>query len=89
MSSFVNSIGISAGTKKYSYALYAVIVIVSLASLLIFSKKYFYAYIVISCSSWNFGQKDIFSEIRKLEKSYKWECIDNINYSNELQILDS
>ena len=66
-----------------------VIVIVSLASLLIFSKKYFYTYPVISSYTWDFWQKDIFSEIRKLEKSYKWACIDNINYSNELQILDS
>ena len=84
----VRSICHLAGSKKLSYALYPLIVIISLISLAVFSKKYFYQYPKISFAYWEYGYKDIFSEIHKIEADYKRVCLEGLDYLHEQPILD-
>ena len=84
----VQSIDRVTGRKRLSFALYPLIIIVSLISLLIFSKKYFYQYPKTSFAYWEYGYKDIFSEIHKIEANYKRVCIETLDYYHEQPILD-
>lgn len=81
------------GSKKYLFVLYtvvlySVIVIVSLTSLLNFSKKYYYQYPKTSFAWWEYGYADIFSEIHKIGADYKRVCIEGLDYFHEQAILD-
>ena len=62
------------------------ILIISLASLLNFSRKYFQNYPTISSGWWDYGHRQIFNKISKMDKFYERACLGNLNYWNELQL---
>jgi hypothetical protein len=88
VSGLVHSISGMAGGRKTAYALYAAVIVVSLVSLSVFSRKYFYWYPIASYPSWEYGQKDIFSEIRKIEGGYKRVCIESMEDLHKVPLLD-
>lgn len=88
VSGLIRSLSGMAGGRKAAYALYAAVIVLSLVSLSIFSKRYFYLYPKISYPAWEYGQKDIFTEIRKIEGDYKRVCLESMEYLHEKPLLD-
>ena len=88
VSGLVHSVSGMAGGKKAAYALYAAVIVISLVSLFIFSKRYFYWYPKASYASWEYGQKEIFTEIRKIEGDYKRVCLESMERLHKLPLLD-
>lgn len=88
VSGLVHSMSGMAGGRKTAYALYAAVIAVSLVSLFVFSRKYFYWYPKVSYPAWEYGQKDIFTQIRKIEGGYKRVCIESMEHVHKLPLLD-
>lgn len=88
VSRLVNSFSGMAGNILVKYLLYAGVVVISLVSLAIFSRKYFYEYPKISYSAWEYGQKEIFTEIHKIEEGHKRICLESMEPAHEKPLLD-
>ncbi|MEM7008387.1 MAG: glycosyltransferase family 39 protein [Thermodesulfobacteriota bacterium] len=63
------------------------IVFISLLSLGYFANFYYFHYPNASYLHWDYGQKQIFSNIQQLEHEYKLACMGNLNHPNNRQLL--
>jgi len=76
------------GRPAYSMALAALIVVLSLASLAVFARKYYYEYPKQSCGAWECGHRDIFAAVEGVRHGHKRACMGNLHFGNELQLVD-
>ena len=76
------------GRPAYSLALAVLIVVLSLASLAVFAKKYYYEYPKQSCGAWECGHRDIFAAVEDVKDGHKRACMGNLHFGNELQLVD-
>jgi hypothetical protein len=76
------------GRPAYSLALAALIVVLSLASLAVFARKYYYEYPKQSCGAWECGHRDIFAAVEDVKDGHKRACMGNLHFGNELQLVD-
>lgn len=72
----------------YSLILAAVIAALSLASLAVFAKKYYYEYPKESYDAWEYGYREIFSVLEGLKDRYERICLGIFTYNNEFQLVD-
>lgn len=72
----------------FSYSFVVIVVLVSLLHLGFFSRNYYFEYPKKSEMVWGYGQKKIFAIINKIQGDYDRACLDNLNYTNELQLAD-
>ena len=76
------------GKEIFSYAFTAIIIVLSLLSLGHFARNYYYEYPKRSYLYWDYGHKDVFSKINSIQDNYKRACLQNLNYWNELQLIE-
>jgi 4-amino-4-deoxy-L-arabinose transferase-like glycosyltransferase len=64
------------------------ILVIALAFLALFLRKYFIVYPKESYAWWDSGHREIFTKVRSIESQHRRACLDNLNYWNELQLKD-
>jgi len=64
------------------------ILIISITSLLKFSKKYYLSYPSLSADSWEYGHKEVFMKVRSIEYKYTRACLANLPHYHQLQLID-
>jgi len=77
-------------TRKaiFSNILTVIIIVLSLLSLGHFARDYYFEYPKRSYSFWDYGHKGIFSKIKGFQDNYQRACLENLNWANEIQIVD-
>ncbi len=88
VSGLVRTAAAWAGRAYVSYILYAAVVIVSLAPLPGFAKRYYGEYPVMSAPDWEYGRKKLFSGIRKLDGNYKRLCTQKLHFFNNYYFIE-
>jgi len=72
----------------FSYAFTITFIVISLVSLVKFSRNYYFEYPKKSYGNWEYGHKEIFSKIKSMQNDYERACLENLNYWNEIQLKD-
>lgn len=77
-------------TRKalFSNIFTVIIIVLSLLSLGYSAREYYFEYPKKSYSFWDYGHKDIFSIMKGFQDNHQRACLENLNYANEIQIVD-
>lgn len=82
-----NFIKFKSGKAILSHGFALIMIGISLLSLGVFTRYYFSEYPIKSNGAWGYGHKKIFSTIKSLQDDYQRVCMENLNYTNELQLI--
>ena len=74
--------------ELFVYSFTLIIIILSLVSLLQFGRDYYIEYPKRSYAFWDYGNKEIFSKIKLLQDKYERACMANLNYWNEIALVN-